>query len=97
MLLTLQAAVCWLPLVERRGEVRLDAHMEAPGNPHLPSHDDGSCAICAVRALWGSVPQESAALSLVATVGSQDVAIALAAPTVGVTRANQSRAPPVVG
>lgn len=96
-LLALQSVVALLPAMEQRGEVRLDTHMEAPGNEHLPAHNDATCAVCAVRALWGAVPQQAAPLFPPASIGRADIVFAAVAPTVGVAPDNHPRAPPVEG
>jgi len=96
-LLALQAVIALSPMLERRHEVRLEAHVEALGSRHLFAHDEATCIVCAARTLASDVPAASAVRDAAATGGRIDIAYAVVAYRVRLARDNHSRAPPTLG
>ncbi len=93
VLLALQGAITFAPLLEANEKGRMGAHAEERGARHKYQHDETTCAVCAVRSLHASPPQSCVPLDCERqkTVAALGVPVA---PSRQVTPTALPRAPP---
>jgi hypothetical protein len=95
VLLGLQGAIAFAPLLEpdERGGAR--AHIEQQGSRHQYQHDEATCVVCAVRSMHSSPAQScpSIAGGTLLPVAASEVPLATGR---GLDRAALARAPPRV-